>query len=139
MSKIQEILKAQAEAVQAGKDKIAQAEALEAAAAFLRQQAAKPLPSAFKAIGQAKKKNVDRYGDALKKVYREKLEATLKTAGWSAFIKSPDGGTVTYALKDRPGIRLVMAGAKFSVTHGTHTIQADTDVSELNAFLAKKI
>jgi len=138
MSTIKEILRLQAEAVQKNQDKIKQAEALETAAKFLREQAVKPVYIPLKAMRQAKDERIDKFAAAMRKTKIEEIDNMLTRAGWLNSMRNDDNFTSTWGKKDKPGMLLTVASGKFKVTFHGEVMQAPESLKFIGKFLEQK-
>lgn len=132
---IREIIKKQAEAVKNRPLKIKMAEAYEAEARNIREDANK-IPRIPKGLlTQQRLEKLERFGNARKKVKQEQAHRLLAAAGWSRGMHNEAQETSTYGLKSKPGYLLTIKGDTFSVVNGADIKQPKTPIDHLGGYL----
>ena len=139
MNTISETLRKQATAVKNNSNQIALAESLEATARQLRAEANKPVRFKFSDVlktSKEKELKLKKFAGAMQKDNFLQAERLLSTNGWRPLIlKSNKTGEKYFGRKDKPGLKLSIVGASFSVMYHDEQKQAETPLAYLGTYL----
>ena len=139
MNTISNALARQATAVKNNSNQIALAAQLEKMAAQIRTQASQPVRFKFSDVVKTSKEKSLRLENFAGAMQKDKiLQATrlLSVNGWRPLIlKSNKTGEKYYGRKDKPGLKLSISGASFSVMYHDEQKQAETPLAYLENYL----
>ena len=141
MDTIADLIKKQAMAIKAKSDNLTIADHYEALAKLHRAQASAPVKLDFKAIAQAKRTKVEKFGEALRKLRERDIQQALTSAGWALWQTEKTTGIRSYLHQQKRNSIIKISGDKFSVTlDGVVKVQKQ-DLSFLPKYLdpTKKI
>jgi len=123
METVTEILRRQAAAITAGKEKLTAAAHLEAAAKLLRAEAKQPVIMDFKKVAREKKERALNFFAAFAKDIKDKAAQALEKAGFKKTF-SNSRGLAKYSHPQKPGLAIHTEGDQYTALLNGKKVQS---------------